>query len=1079
MPHSARKNKASASPTFRAAATAASPRPAPFFRMGSHAEDRQRTSESEAHVDDDAATAVVLPEEDLSGKRRDGLGHDKGRTRDVGMSSQEANAPQKGDKRWESSREGFGGESIRQSQRQVSQPKAGSRKQKKANTSSQAVRHSQGLGWGGGMVRRSLAVASVSGPRTHVGDDGVFDFDDAELAHSTQQSEAAPAAHTAAGDQNGGAGQEARAIERSARRHLSKAAEGSEAGGSDGGRSGVRAMFAFSMPSQPQAVAKGSKGGNKVGARKGGQGSQCSRGTNFRASQSQPLTLRQRLAAAPHVQQMVGKQQAQVVDAIADFSDDDDAFSASASVVCGDRNGGLGASRLRVGMGGDERAAEAADLGQNSPGKATQSGVVSWGAGAGGAEDDLQSDGGDSQLPVKTPSRSFFKEMGALAQTTPMWNTNVKQRNKRSRSKGELGKMLERHLLEHEQDMKLFEHARQASSAHNSSDAGLAEGATSSFASAMRWFAAVIVEEHREANLHLCVCRVVAPDGPRYLHVLWPSLVFKLVPKMAVGCVVKLFAPWDQLVLSVSGTQMVLASERCEVAQVLDLETMSLPQVDQVLTQLPAGLLPKEVTKEPIDLQLHASSSVQRLPISSFPFVNLRVSDGSTQQENIILIKNLDVWMATATLQGSVLRSFPRGVLIKDCTLDPLQHECKRPHLSYCLDVQEKLIKAHPPMFFIADSTGIVAVKVPEDLAHLWLPVLLGPQGALVEYSFSKLGFASAKGGVELKAAIRLRFATPEGDQLPMSPIILLVTPRSSFQILPTLGASPVLAADWRRSDCRLLSSREVLLDVMAPSHHRNHGIGIDEEKKLERATVMVTVDHIATPPSAAWSKDSRQMLLCVRDESLAPAGIQNVLLVITDYSQMLASAALLEEGDIILIWDAIVCPSAHCSGKPPFPRNVQTHSTLGSLRIDDMAFIARVCADNNDSGAGGRESGMHVATHVRKQHVYDEAEGCLLPRVFVEKKHLSALQAMESGVERRGMLPVLSQQMSDTSSWLMFAGMIVSMGNVKTRSACPYCRAQELQELMPDEESASLDSSSCSDRVLCLSCQKIFTVSA
>ena len=193
----------------------------------------------------------------------------------------------------------------------------------------------------------------------------------------------------------------------------------------------------------------------------------------------------------------------------------------------------------------------------------------------------------------------------------------------------------------------------------------------------------------------------------------------------------------------------------------------------------------------------------------------------------------------------------------------------------------------------------------------------------------------------------------------------------------------------------------------------------------------------------------------------------------------MLASAALLEEGDILLIWDALVCPSAHCSGRPPFPKNVQTHCTLGSLRVDDITSISRVYAGDNDSSAGGRESGMHVTTHARKQHVYDEAEGCLLPRIFMEKRHLSALQAMETGVERRGMLPVLSQQMSDTSSWLMFAGMIVSMGNVKTRSACPYCRAQELQELMPDEESASLDSSSCSDRVLCLSCQKIFTVSA
>jgi hypothetical protein len=921
------------------------------------------------------------------------------------------------------------------------------------------------------VIRRSRAGASVSRPGTQVADDGVFDFDDAEPALSTLQSEAAPAAHNNAGDQTGDAGQEARAVVRSARRHLSKAAESSEAGGSDGGRSGVRAMFAFSMPSQPQAVAKGNKGGKGGGARKGGQGSQCSRGTNFRASHSQTLTLRQRLAAAPQVQHTDGKQQAQVVDAIADFSEDDDAFAASASVVGEDRNGGLG-HRLRVRVGGDERAAEPADLAQRSPCKATQSGGVSLGAGAGGAEDDLQSDGGDSQLPAKTPSRSFFKEMGALAQTTPMWNTSAKQRNKRSRSKGELGKMLERYMLEHEQDMKLFEHARQASSVHNSSDAALAGGATSSFASAMRWFAAVIVEEHREANLHLCVCRVSAPDGPRYLHVLWPSLVFKLVPNMVVGCVVKLFAPWDQLVLSPSGTQMVLASERCEVAQVLDLETMSLPQVDQMLTQVPAGLMPREVTKELTASQLQAASSVKRLAISSFPCVNLRVSDGSTLQENIILIKNLDVWMATVTLQGSVLRSLPRGVLIKDSTLDPLQHECKRPHLSYCLDVQEKLIKTHPPMFFIADSTGIVAVQVPEDLADSWLPVLLGPQGGLVEYSFSKLGFASAIGGVELKGAIRLRFATPEGDQLPMSPSILLVTPRSSFQTLPTLSASPVLVADWSH-----MSSRELLLDVMSPpSHHR---IGVDEEKKLERATVMVFVDHIASPPSAAWSKDSRQMLLCVRDESLAPAGIQNVLLVITDHSQMLASAALLEEGDILLIWDALVCPSANCSGRPPFPKNVQTHCTLGSLRVDDIAFISRVYAGDNDSSAGGRKSGMHVTTHARKQHVYDEAEGCLLPRIFMDKRHLSALQAMETGVERRGMLPVLSQQMSDTSSWLMFAGRIVNIGHVKTRSACPYCRSRELQELMPDEESASLDSSSCSDRSLCLSCQKIFTVSA
>ena len=1074
MPHSALKGKAGDLAALRSAA-AASPHNSPLCRMGFLEEERQSPSGSGAHELDEAEAAVVVQDDDSAGEHH-GAGHDDGRTQEAGVSTQASNASQKGGRGRASGRGGVWGESSRKSQASVR--KAGPRKQKNASASSQSVQHSQGLGLGGGVMQRSLTIAGSSRPGTQVAGDDVFDFDDDAPAHSTQPSQTA--------DKSASENQGTRAIERPAR-----PAGGGEAGGGDGGRGGVRAMFAFSVPTQPHRGAKGGKGGKKGGARKGSNGgqanlgSQCSRTSD--AGVSQPLTLRQRLAAAPQATQTGGKQKAPVLDAIADFSDDDDAFAASASVVGGGGNGGMGRSRIGVGMGWDAGAADAADSRQNSPGQAAPSGGMSLGTGAGGEQDDMPNDAGDNLAPAKTPARSILKEIGALAQATPMWNTNARQRNKRSRSKGELGKMLERHLCQHEQDLKLFEHARQVSSAPNSSDAGLAGESLCTFASAMRWFVAVIIQEHREANLMLCVCRAAAPDGPRYLHIVWPSLVHKLVPNLVVGCVVKLFAPWDPLVLSPSGTQIVLASERCEVARMLDPETLSLPQVDQVLAQFPAGMLPKEITEEPAGLQ-PAARSVERLAISSLPLVNLSLSDECVSQESSILIKDLDAWMTTVTQRGSVLRSFPRGVLIKDFIYDHFQHERQPTRLSWLansLGVPEMPIKTYQPMFWIADRTGFVAVKVPEALAHSWLPVLLGAQGGLVEYSFSKLGFASAVGGMELSRNMRLEFTTPEGDQLPVSPSILVVTPRSSFQMLHSPGAPPVLAADSHSSDHHHLSSRKLLLDVLTSSEHRECGIGLSEKRLLGRATVMVTVEHIATVPSAAWSKESqqlRQLLLCVQDESLASDGIHNVLLVITDHAQLLATAVLVQVGDVLLIRDALVCPSAHCSGRPPFPENIQPHSTFGSLCVDDVASISRVYAGSDDGGGPvGGEGGVHATTHAHEQQrMYDQAEGCLLPRVFIEEKYLSALQEKDTDVARKEMLlPALSQQTTDTSAWQSFAGMITNIAHVKTSSACPYCRARELQELMPHEESASIDSSCCSDRFLCQSCQKIFTVSA
>lgn len=244
-------------------------------------------------------------------------------------------------------------------------------------------------------------------------------------------------------------------------------------------------------------------------------------------------------------------------------------------------------------------------------------------------------------------------------------------------------------------------------------------------------------------------------------------------------------------------------------------------------------------------------------------------------------------------------------------------HAPKRQHvlqnLVQRMDSQKKSLPSSTPMFYVADLTGIVAVMVPEALVETWLPLLMATELGSVKYTFSGLSFESATGGKELYDSMPLQFATPVGYQLPISPAILVVTNSSSFRVMSSgcdldsthadsshipLGAGAV---------SQLLSAREGLVDVLGKGAPGNI-------KSPSRATVLVHVEYIASAPSASWSEDpyDLQLLMCVRDESLAPANAHNALLLINDHFKMLSCAALLKVGDCLLVRDAIVCPPSH-----------------------------------------------------------------------------------------------------------------------------------------------------------------------
>lgn len=235
-------------------------------------------------------------------------------------------------------------------------------------------------------------------------------------------------------------------------------------------------------------------------------------------------------------------------------------------------------------------------------------------------------------------------------------------------------------------------------------------------------------------------------------------------------------------------------------------------------------------------------------------------------------------------------------------------------HLVQRMDSQKKSLPSSMPMFYVADLTGIVAVMVPEALVEAWLPFLMATELGSVKYTFSGLSFENATGGKELYDSMPLQFDTPIGYQLPISPAILVVTPSSSFRVMSSVCDLDSTHADSSHIPLgagalsQLLSAREGLVDVLGK------GAAPGNIKSPSRATVLVHVEYIASAPSASWSEDpyDLQLLLCVRDESLAPANAHNALLLINDHFKMLSCAALLKVGDCLLVRDAIVCLPSH-----------------------------------------------------------------------------------------------------------------------------------------------------------------------
>ena len=237
--------------------------------------------------------------------------------------------------------------------------------------------------------------------------------------------------------------------------------------------------------------------------------------------------------------------------------------------------------------------------------------------------------------------------------------------------------------------------------------------------------------------------------------------------------------------------------------------------------------------------------------------------------------------------------------------------------------------------------------------------------------------------------------------------------------------------------------------------------------KDLRRATVLVRVEHMTTQPSSSWSHHAQQLqlLLCVRDQSLAAEGIHNVLLVITDQFQMLACAAILEEGDSIFIRDALVCPAARCNGQEPLPTKRLAHSTLGSLVVDASTSLFHVqpaTSQRHGPIVGGGKA--QPAEHRR----FVEAWGCALPCVYLSQAHTH----MNSDCQLSSISPMKCEQ----NAFQTFEGLIVTIEEVCIRSACPYCYGWRLELIKHEVESSlsSRQSSHENQRYLCLTCQRV-----
>jgi hypothetical protein len=123
------------------------------------------------------------------------------------------------------------------------------------------------------------------------------------------------------------------------------------------------------------------------------------------------------------------------------------------------------------------------------------------------------------------------------------------------------------------------------------------------------------------------------------------------------------------------------------------------------------------------------------------------------------------------------------------------------------------------------------------------------------------------------------------------------------------------------------------------------------------------------------------------------------------------------------------------------------------SLIVDSTASVTRVfdgLSRGEWSSEANRGEGTGCIDRVGglQRPRYVEAHGCILPSIYLEEAHtLPALHALANCGDAG--LPSLAQSPHERVAWLTFAGQIVAIDHVRARSACPYCRAGQLQDLV------------------------------
>lgn len=169
------------------------------------------------------------------------------------------------------------------------------------------------------------------------------------------------------------------------------------------------------------------------------------------------------------------------------------------------------------------------------------------------------------------------------------------------------------------------------------------------------------------------MCRVVADTGAIFLHVIIPDSVKRAIPNLVVGSQLSIFEPWEMLFVKSAGRSVLLASERCQVVEVLDLAKVSLTQVDSLLLSDAVGSLPADLSAglqaNAANIQGLCSAKTVARAICSLPLAAMTLSDSPLlQQESYTMIKDLDAWMSEVNLRAGVLRAFPRAALVHEVT---------------------------------------------------------------------------------------------------------------------------------------------------------------------------------------------------------------------------------------------------------------------------------------------------------------------------------------------------------------------------------------------------------------------------